>query len=142
MTQQFMYISTAKEGFTQSDLDELLASARRNNKEKDLTGLLLFRRPHFMQLLEGPEPGLMEIRKKIEMDERHRDIKVLLEAITPVRLFPNWQLGFINNEEPLENPFQKITKILHESLGDPSNDEILRALALFSGSNLSKAKSA
>ncbi len=47
------YVSTATEPFDDARLAELLAQSRRSNHEHDLTGMLLYRRGRFFQVLKG-----------------------------------------------------------------------------------------
>ena len=54
MISQLIYTSDAAEGLTDADLGCILATSQRNNAEMGLTGMLLYGRGRFIQVLEGP----------------------------------------------------------------------------------------
>ena len=61
---QLVYVSTASRAMSDADLNEILDVSRRKNRERDVTGVLLYLDRGFLQVLEGPEavpeakPGL------------------------------------------------------------------------------------
>jgi hypothetical protein len=91
-----MYMSNASRVIPDSELEEILETARKNNKEKNLTGLLIVKGRTFLQCLEGDKKDVEEIYEKISKDDRHTDIIDLIEEDIPSRLFPNWEMGYKN----------------------------------------------
>ena len=77
-------------------LAELLEQSRERNLRNRITGLLLYKNGHFMQVLEGEESRVMEIFASIERDPRHKNIDVLREEYIQHRDFPDWSMGFRN----------------------------------------------
>ena len=55
---QLLYVSTAVSPFDAPALAELLRKARDHNERAGVTGLLLYKAPNFMQVLEGPEASV------------------------------------------------------------------------------------
>ena len=74
-----VYTSTATRHMTDDDLAELLGQCIRNNEQTGLTGLLLHRDGRFMQVLEGPHDAVESVFAAIEADERHTDVRLLLD---------------------------------------------------------------
>lgn len=100
-----VYISSAKLGLTHGEILNIVEDSRVNNKKIGLTGLLLFNSGNFMQLVEGEEPVVDDLFKKIEKDRRHTDIKLLLKEPITHRNFSDWTMGFKNIEKLKEtNP--------------------------------------
>lgn len=90
---QLVYTSTATRAMTDADLQELLAQARSNNEELDITGLLLYANGQFLQVLEGPEPAVRRLFDTIRNDPRHTSVETLLTTDTTERTFPDWKMG-------------------------------------------------
>ena len=89
-----IYQSEASFDFSEEDLSVLLMNSRANNRRQSLTGLLLYREGHFVQVLEGPESA---VRTKLEVicaDPRHRQVRFLSEQRDVDRRYPEWTMGF------------------------------------------------
>ncbi len=91
---QLFYVSTAKVGFVQSDVDAILKKARMFNPSQQLTGVLLFRAGIFLQLLEGDKEKVHALYQKIKKDSRHRNVFTIFENTAQQRIFRNWSMGF------------------------------------------------
>lgn len=76
----------------------LLKQARARNAYLSVTGMLLYKDQSFLQLLEGPEEAVSEIYQSIEKDERHMNMRVLLDSKVEQRAFRRWSMGFQNLE--------------------------------------------
>lgn len=103
---QIMYTSTSAEPMDVTSLSALLAQAREKNARLDVTGMLLYRRGSFLQLIEGAEETLKQLYATIQADERHRSVITLLDAPADTRDFPDWQMGFrhLGDLHPSELP--------------------------------------
>lgn len=91
-----IYVSTAVAPMSDEALAELLQQSRARNLENRITGLLLYKNGHFMQVLEGDEAAVMKIFASIECDPRHKSIDVLRAEYIQYRDFPDWSMGFKN----------------------------------------------
>jgi len=60
-----------------AEISQILQAARRNNKEQNVTGALLFNSSYFAQALEGPKLAIEQIFEKIQRDPRHGEVTVL-----------------------------------------------------------------
>lgn len=86
------YQSRAVAHPSESELEQLVAQARRRNHSLGVTGMLLYENGRFLQTLEGPPAGLSAVWASIRRDQRHRDIEVLTEHMVSSRLFSDWDL--------------------------------------------------
>jgi hypothetical protein len=91
-----VYVSVATKPFTSSELTEILAKSRENNSKLGITGMLLYRYPDFIQILEGEESVVRQVYAKILKDSRHEGGVVVDEGTMPVRQFEDWSMGFKN----------------------------------------------
>jgi hypothetical protein len=91
---QLLYVSGATRPMGEDDLDAILMASRRNNGEKNVTGVLLFAEDTFIQVLEGERSVVRELAAQIRKDRRHRNFMVLVERTAGSRAFADWQMGF------------------------------------------------
>jgi Sensors of blue-light using FAD len=89
-----LYRSVEAYEMDSADMLKLLLDARSHNRYGDITGLLLHRSGHFMQVLEGPHDQVRALYERIATDSRHRDVTIEWDAPADERLFPDWQMGF------------------------------------------------
>jgi hypothetical protein len=61
----------------EGELRGILATARRCNKENDITGALLFTASGFAQVLEGPRDVVERTFERISTDPRHADVRTI-----------------------------------------------------------------
>lgn len=82
-----------------SNVEEILAKSRINNRRDGITGALLFNAGCFAQVLEGPLDKVEAAFERIQQDERHGDVSLL--ALDPIhhRSFSNWAMGFIGTSD-------------------------------------------
>lgn len=100
---QLLYCSTPTSKFSISDIDTILERCSKNNPARDVTGFLIFDGKTFVQLLEGPTDSVKEIIEKINGDERHENIRILVHEPTGSRHFGAWFMAYENIEG--ENAF-------------------------------------
>ncbi len=91
-----IYISYATAPFSETELVELLQKCRVYNRSKDITGMLLYMQERFIQVLEGDSTLVKRLYNKIERDQRHKKVSILLEGESQERLFKDWSMGFKN----------------------------------------------
>ena len=93
------YQSRALKRPSPDDLQRLLAEARVRNRQFGVTGMLVHEGDRFFQWLEGPGSALAALWSSIRQDDRHGDIELLGEGVTPIRLFADWDLRFLRRTE-------------------------------------------
>jgi methanogenic corrinoid protein MtbC1 len=93
------YQSRAVRRPSSDDLHRLLAEARERNKQFGVTGMLVHEGDRYFQWLEGPGTALAALWSSIRRDDRHGDIELLGEGVTPIRLFAEWDLRFLRRPD-------------------------------------------
>lgn len=91
-----IYTSAARSpSFGRKELDELLAISRANNAAHGVTGILLFDKGSFFQILDGERETVAALYTKIAADPRHIRInKIMVEPIAE-RDFAEWTMGHV-----------------------------------------------
>jgi hypothetical protein len=77
-----------------AEIAQILQTARRKNKEQNVTGALLFNSGYFAQALEGPRLAIEQIFERIQRDPRHGDVTVLSSQTDGLRDFPEWSMAY------------------------------------------------
>jgi uncharacterized Fe-S cluster-containing MiaB family protein len=96
-----IYVSTASHLLTTDELLEILHISQKKNKERQVTGMLLYKGGNFMQVLEGPEESVKSIFESIQRDLRHHDVSVLMLEPIEERQFTQWTMAFHNLDEEI-----------------------------------------
>jgi hypothetical protein len=89
-----VYTSYAIPPFDEANLVGLLNQARNHNKKEEITGMLLHVNGKFIQVLEGDQKKVKQLYHRIENDERHKRVTLLLEGESANRIFDKWSMGF------------------------------------------------
>lgn len=92
MTEKRIIYRSQPFGFDKAMLAGILSTARRNNPRDGITGALICRNDVYLQLIEGPAEAIDALFARIEVDDRHFDIRLLLSEEMGDRLFPNWAM--------------------------------------------------
>ena len=79
----------------------ILAKSRKNNQQRQIVGGLLFGDGCFLQCLEGAEDVVLPLYKKIEADQRHRDVTELSRVPVDERTFGDWSMKYVPGERAL-----------------------------------------
>jgi hypothetical protein len=79
-------------------LGEIFATARRNNREADVTGALMISEDAFVQALEGDEATVRELYATIREDPRHTDVTLLEEHDVDARTFGRWAMAQVGED--------------------------------------------
>jgi len=93
------YQSRAKQRPSAADLAQLVLEARERNRQFGVTGMLVHEGDRFFQWIEGPGDALEGLWSSIRRDDRHSDIELLGEGVTPIRLFSEWDLRFLHRRD-------------------------------------------
>ncbi|MGZ8193711.1 MAG: BLUF domain-containing protein, partial [Methylobacter sp.] len=108
------YASTAINEWSPEELLSLLKTCRTNNGAKNITGILLYAKGTFFQVLEGDEATINNLYRVIEKDKRHKDVTLIEKQPITERAFPYWSMGFekidskaLNKMEGLNDFFEK-----------------------------------
>ncbi|CAH1206857.1 conserved membrane hypothetical protein [Candidatus Nitrotoga sp. BS] len=88
------YASTANKEWSSDELLELLKQARTNNGAQNITGMLLYSKGTFFQVLEGEEAAVENLYRTIEKDPRHKNCTLIEKLNITERAFTYWSMGF------------------------------------------------
>lgn len=134
---QLVYVSSAVKECTEEEILEILEVSRKNNKERNITGMLLYISGNFIQILEGSEKEVNEIFDKILKDERHKDVTLICKKPADERIFPDWSMGFkyFSKRDKIEGYTEFLTKNLKPRDFANKNDVLIDLLYTFKASN-------
>lgn len=76
------------------DLKKILEKSREKNQRINVTGMLLYLDPYFIQVLEGERETLEKIFSAISQDSRHNKVSIIYRQPLDKRYFSNWSMGF------------------------------------------------
>lgn len=99
MLSQLVYVSARKPSCTEEEIQKILAACKRNNSDKDITGVLLYSGTHFVQYLEGDYRKIVSLYDSIKTDNRHKNVVMICSSPIQERSFPSWQMGAKKFEE-------------------------------------------
>ena len=91
-----IYTSTAVRPLSDQELLDLLERAREKNHRLNITGMLLYQKPTFLQVLEGSQEAVEDLFKSIVRDPRHYDVTLLLKRVIKEREYTEWNMKFTN----------------------------------------------
>ena len=90
---QIIYMSNLVDN-DEAQIAPIVESARRNNAQNQVTGMLLYSDGHFMQVLEGDPAAVKATFEVIQRDPRHTHIFILDELRVGRREFGTWSMGY------------------------------------------------
>jgi hypothetical protein len=99
MLHELLYVSVETRRHTKDDLLALLNQSRANNEKLGITGILLYYKKHFLQVLEGEKETIFELLRKIRKDARHASVIMFWDQPIEKRNFQDWTMAFVNLEE-------------------------------------------
>lgn len=89
-----VYLSHALQDMSLGDIQNILQTARTNNADKDICGMLCYESRWFLQVLEGERDVINELFLEIADDPRHDDIIIVSYDYVDEPIFVNWQMGY------------------------------------------------
>ena len=117
---RIIYCSQATQDFAPDELVGLLEHCRRNNEAAGLSGMLLYSSQSFLQVLEGDPAALAATYARIGVDDRHTNLRLLLDAEVTAPLFPDWTMGFEHvDDEDLAEELAGFTPAIDYPLVNP-----------------------
>ncbi|OUD12663.1 hypothetical protein TPSD3_13785 [Thioflexithrix psekupsensis] len=108
------YISQATAHVNIDTLGEITRVSQANNKEKNITGVLLFFKNIFFQVIEGEAAIIDALYQKILCDSRHDHITCLkTELNIEQRLFSDWNMKVIDLDAEQGIVLEPVKQLLH-----------------------------
>lgn len=89
MLQRAIYVSDAAgaQGSTILSMALILGASDANNRRDHVTGMLIYHRGQFMQVIEGARVDIDRLMKRLRADVRHGNIRMLLDDPAQSRRF-------------------------------------------------------
>ena len=102
---QLVYLShiTSTGLSNSSTLNDIAEVANKLNKIDDITGILCYGNGYFFQYVEGTEQALTNLKNRLLIDDRHKDLKILDFSAIDERRFEGWSLRSITLERWMVN---------------------------------------
>lgn len=131
---RLVYASRATGDMHTHDIVNILESAKRNNAELDVTGMLIFNSAYFLQCLEGGRGAVNRVYEYIAQDKRHEHPLLLDYREITERKFAEWHMGYIGEDKYLAkhllrysnsvkfNPFEMSGESAHNLLIAAGNE--------------------
>ena len=91
---RIVYVSTSVNLLLEEQLEEILSVSRKNNSQKDITGILIYNDGNILQVLEGNKKDLHALYGQICQDHRHYGCIILQDTPSETRSFADWSMGF------------------------------------------------
>ncbi len=114
-----IYVSNAEVSMDYEKAMDILQVSWRHNHNSDISGMLIYDDNHFVQLLQGPINTVDTLYEKISNDTRHHSIELIGSELLARKDVSGWGMGFINDQEIVNNLYQKYnikhSKGLYES---------------------------
>jgi len=96
---QIVYTSKARREVNDAEIVQIHSTALTNNIQSDITGMLLYAKGSFLQVIEGAADAIDRLMEKIRADTRHYDVEVLVRTSIRRREFKNWSMGYRRLED-------------------------------------------
>lgn len=91
------YVSTARVGLKEQEINDIMAKTNKHNTAEKITGILLYNEINFFQLLEGEKETIQNLYEKIKQDPRHKDIIKILEKPVSKSPFDGYLTDFVTD---------------------------------------------
>ena len=89
-----VYTSISNQKILDDDMKYFLPDIRQKNQLRQVTGMLLYLDPFFIQALEGEETVINPLFNTIKKDPRHSKVTLIYKKPIIERHFADWTMGF------------------------------------------------
>ena len=96
---EIIYTSLATRDLPPEELAQLLDKARAHNASQGITGMMIYHRREFMQLLEGEQAAVQALYERIAGDPRHQQVRKIWDGPIRERGFSDWGMAFVAPDE-------------------------------------------
>jgi hypothetical protein len=131
-----VFTSVATRKVSDEDLKGLLVKSRQNNLALNITGMLLYLDPYFMQILEGDESIIDEKFKKILNNEMHHKVSLIYKKPIKERSFSKWTMGFNKIETQYFEGAYNLIEIYKNDAFKKHPKEVIELLEMFKDETL------
>jgi hypothetical protein len=107
-----MYVSKTTRKPTKGELADLLAGSRGRNARHGITGILIYDRGYFAQVIEGPEEAIDSLLANIAKDPRHKDYFLVSAGEATERYFAGWDMDWADLDALAESDHAELRRYL------------------------------
>lgn len=131
---QIFYVSRATTPFDHAATEASLAHWRASNARVGVTGCLLLAGRCFAQVLEGERAIVQMLARRIAVDPRHSEVRVVSEGSRAEREYAGWTMGYLHDvslDEDLETLLmipQRSAVVVADVMERMRPDPVMRAL--------------
>jgi len=119
------------------ELDKILLTAVNFNKNKNITGILLFDETNFLQILEGEKEDIENLFDNIKKDKRHTEVLLKIRGTISNRNCPNWSMRLSIASKKSILPIHNMS-FSNNIKKDDDDTDILQILTALIGNTLSE----
>ena len=131
MIRTLLYVSTSRLSDADEDRDAaiqaLVDAARTRNAALGVTGALIATQHGFSQILEGPAEAVESLMASITRDQRHKNIRVLMNSNGSKRRFPDWTIAYCG---PASYVNRHIEPLMSSQTGPDTTEQVHKLVAL------------
>lgn len=128
------YVSNVSIDIDENEVDNILHYSQEKNKEKNITGVLLYSDGNFFQILEGEETKIKNLFSTIKEDSRHKGILTIFKKKIMKFTYDGYVSDFVTAKTKLREPVEKYMQ--HITTADPqTRNTIEKILKMFVSPN-------
>ena len=94
------------------DIDQIIASAKRNNGMDGITGVMFYDGHSFLQVLEGPATSVAATFARVMADPRHHSLTMISDREVAERDLAYWSMELCDPEHPSEEAIWRLRRRL------------------------------
>ena len=133
---RLVYVSNARFGLNQNELESIMHLSKLRNKLAGVTGVLLFNGVNFMQVLEGERTKTVNLYDRILKDARHSGIKTIVQEKIDHLTYPAWGMKLKRFSEPnRDTDYRKMEEKIANALIDITPTDLQRMMKVFLAAN-------
>ena len=126
---QVIYFSTARERQDVGIAAAILEQSRRNNQRDGITGLLVAGGNRYLQVIEGPHLAIEDLISRLEIDERHLSMNVLIDRPVRAPNFDGWAMAF--RHQPRLEHFATFSDLVERMIDEVADPRLKQQLKCF-----------
>jgi len=105
-------VTTAPSGKAADDIPAILYDAIARNGLEGITGLLYCEEEAFLQVIEGHELSIADLLGRLIIDDRHRDLNILVDREIEGREFGGWTMTYRERRESVDDFDERLRVLL------------------------------
>jgi len=119
-------ISTAPDAQAATAIPAIVRQAAPRNGIEGISGLLYAEGDSFLQVVEGTDEAIDDLLERLDNDDRHRNLRILVDREIDEREFGDWTMAFRDRRESVD-AFDERLRVLLAGVS-PETADYFRAL--------------